>query len=199
VVALATLGFAAPCLLAQAPSQVGGDEAVIVVALETEFGTITAELYPDRAPVTVENFLRHLEAGYYQDAIFHRSVRPDNQPDDSVRISVIQGMPDPHHHEGPPFDPIPLERTSETGLRHLDGALSMARFDPDSATWSFFICIDDQPELDYGGARNPDGQGFAAFGQVIDGMDLVRRINGSAVEAQALTPPIRILRVVRLE
>ena len=92
---------------------------------------------------------------------------------------------------------IALERTSVTGLRHRDGALSMARSGPDTAQSSFFICINDQPSLDFGGQRNKDGQGFAAFGRVTRGMDVVRRIQASPAEKQALSPPIAIVRVRR--
>ena len=74
----------------------------------------------------------------------------------------------------------------------------MARAEPDSGQHNFFICIGDQPELDFGGKRNPDGQGFAAFGKVTKGMDVVRRIQGAPAEGQALTPMIRIQRAVRL-
>src|SRR5437867_4887633 len=89
----------------------------------------------------------------------------DNQPDSPVKIEVIQAGVSAEHAGGG-FPPIPLERTSVTGLRHTDGAISMARGQPDSATSGWFICINDQPSLDFGGARNPDGQGFAAFGRV---------------------------------
>ena len=92
--------------------------------------------------------------------------------------------------------PIRIERTRDTGLKHRDGTLSMARDGPDSAQDEFFICIGDQPELDFGGKRNPDGQGFAAFGQVTKGMEVVRRIQGSPAEGQTLTPPIRIVRML---
>ena len=88
-----------------------------------------------------------------------------------------------------------------TGLRHLDGTLSMARDGPDTATGDFFICIGDQPELDFGGRRHPDGQGFAAFGRVVRGMDVVRAIQAAPADAQHLTPPVRILsaRILPLE
>ena len=94
--------------------------------------------------------------------------------------------------------PIPLERTSVTGIRHLDGTVSMARNGPDTATRDFFICIGPQPELDFGGKRNPDGQGFAAFGQVVTGMEVVRKIQSAPAEKQALTPPVSILRIERI-
>ena len=94
---------------------------------------------------------------------------------------------------------LPLERTRDTGLRHRDGTLSMARDGPDTAQSSFSICVGDQPDLDFGGKRNPDGQGFAAFGRVVDGMDVVRRIQASPVIGQRLTPSIRIQRIVRVQ
>jgi peptidyl-prolyl cis-trans isomerase A (cyclophilin A) len=113
-----------------------------------------------------------------------------------VKIEVIQATVRPDREQAK-FPPIALERTTVTGLRHCDGAISMARFAPDSAQGDFFICIGDQPELDFGGVRNPDGQGFAAFGQVTQGMDVVRQIQRSAYTAQTLTPPITIRSIVR--
>jgi peptidyl-prolyl cis-trans isomerase A (cyclophilin A) len=95
------------------------------------------------------------------------------------------------------FPPIKLERTSVTKLLHKDGTLSMARDGPDTATSDFFICIGDQPSLDYGGKRNPDGQGFAAFGRVLLGMDVVRKIQAAPAEGQTLRPAIKILGIVR--
>src|SRR5438132_12903893 len=94
--------------------------------------------------------------------------------------------------------PIRLERTRDTGLRHKDGTISMARDGPDTATADFFLCLGDQPELDFGGKRNPDGQGFAAFGQVVRGIDVVRKIQQAPSDGQKLTPPVRIQRVRRV-
>ena len=96
------------------------------------------------------------------------------------------------------FPPIALERTSATGLRHLDGVVSMARDGPDTATSEFFICIGDQPSLDYGGKRNADGQGFAAFGRVVKGMPVVRRIQRATADGQHLKPAIVIRSARRL-
>ena len=73
----------------------------------------------------------------------------------------------------------------------------MARDGPDTATSDFFICIGDQPELDYGGHRNPDGQGFGAFGRVVQGMEVVRQIQTARAQGQRLTPPIAILDIIR--
>ncbi len=143
------------------------------------------------APSTSRNFLRYVAAKHYDGGSFFRVVRMDNQPTDSIRIEVIQGGANQERSEDF-FDPIVLERTSGTGLLHVNGAISMARGGPDSATHSFFICIGDQPSLDFGGMRNPDGQGFAAFGIVLDGMDVVRAIQEGAVERQTLVDPVVI-------
>jgi peptidyl-prolyl cis-trans isomerase A (cyclophilin A) len=133
-----------------------------------------------------------VKAGHYEGGSFFRTVRDDNQPDSPVKIDVIQAGVHPWM-ENFTRDPIPLERTSETGIRHRDGTISMARGEPDTATSSFFICIGDQPELDFGGRRNPDGQGFAAFGQVVGGMDVVHRIHQTRAKGQAIMPPVRIM------
>ena len=92
---------------------------------------------------------------------------------------------------------IELERTNVTGLQHVDGTISMARAGPNTATSDFFICIGPQPALDFGGHRNLDGQGFAAFGKVLNGMQVVRAIQQSRSSAQSLTPPVTITRIVR--
>ncbi len=164
--------------------------------MRTELGSIEIDLDRRKAPVTSENFLRYVDAGHYTGGRFHRTVKPDNQPNNVVKIEVVQAGVDPDK-EKDGFPPIMLERTSWTGIRHKHGTISMARVGPDSATSDFFICIGDQPELDYGGKRNPDGQGFAAFGRVIRGMDIVRRIQQAPSSEQSLTPPIKILSVLR--
>ncbi len=170
----------------------------ISVAIDTDFGSILVELYPDQAPRTVANFLRYVDGGHYEGGSFFRTVTDGNQPNNDVRIDVIQAGIHPWK-ENFAFDPIPLETTDMTGIRHVDGAISMARGDPNSATSSFFICVGDQPELDFGGSRNPDGQGFAAFGRVTDGMDVVRLINQAPAQKQALVPTVGIVRISRRE
>ena len=168
----------------------------VSIRIETEAGSIVAELYPDKAPATVANFLRYLDGGFFNGGCFMRTVRPDNEQN-PVKIQVIQAVVHPWK-ENSSFPPIELERTNVTGIRHVDGAISMARSEPNSATSSFFVCIGDQPELDFGGKRNPDGQGFAAFGRVTQGMDVVRRIQMSPAEGQALVPLVRIISAVRI-
>ncbi len=174
------------------PAQPG----LVLVVIETPMGDIEVEVDATHAPATAANFLAYVDAGLYDGGSFHRTVTPANQPNDAVRIEVIQAdMPEAKAAERKPA--IALERTSVTGLRHRDGAISMARSGPDTAESSFFICIGDQPSLDFGGQRNKDGQGFAAFGRVTRGMDVVRRIQASPAEGQALSPPIPIVKVRR--
>lgn len=165
------------------------------VVIETSLGSIEVELDQARAPRTVANFLRYVDEGAFDRATFYRTVTPANQPDNLVKVDVIQGGVDGAR---PAHDPIALERTSLTGLRHRDGTISMARNGPDTATTEFFICVGDQPELDFGGRRNPDGQGFAAFGRVTAGLDVVGRIHRSPATAQRLTPPIAIRTIRRM-
>ena len=161
------------------------------VLLQTELGDITVELYADKAPVTVSNFLRYVGEGRFRDATFYRVVTLENQPDNDVKIEVVQGgLFDDDHPQALP--PIPHETTRSTGIRHLNGTISMARYGPGTASSEFFICIGDQPSLDYGGKRNPDGEGFAAFGRVVKGMDVVRKIQHQPAKGQYLEKKIKI-------
>jgi len=165
------------------------------VELETALGSVLLEVDGVRAPRTAANFLRYVDAGLYAGGRIHRTVTPANQPDNDVKIEVIQGGRRPDTQG---FDRIPLERTTVTGLTHVDGALSMARSGPDTAVSDFFIAIGPQHSLDFGGARNPDGQGFAAFGRVVDGMEVVRRIQAAPAEGQRLTPAVEIVAARRV-
>ena len=180
----------------QLPRSSGGTARMPHVILETEVGEIEIEVDTVRAPVTAANFLKYVDGGFYDGGRFHRTVKPDNQPDNAVKIEVIQaGASAARVREF--FPPIPLEPTGTTGLTHADGVISMARTQPDSARDQFFICIGNQPELDFGGKRNADGQGFAAFGRVVRGMDVVRRIQAAPARGQTLTPPVPIVRARR--
>ncbi len=193
------VAFLAVVFVGIAPIARPAAQSPVRVLVRTELGDIVLEIDTNRAPITAANFLRYVDAGHYDSGTFHRTVKMDNQPDSPVKIEVIQAGVNAEH-AGNGFPPIPLERTSATGLRHTDGAVSMARGQPDSATSGWFICINDQPSLDFGGARNPDGQGFAAFGRVVQGMDVVRKIQQAPnTEAQRLTPPIRILKAGRIQ
>ncbi len=149
------------------------------VTMATSLGKIELELYPDKAPITVENFIRLVDGGHLDGGTFYRVVSPENDNGSPV-ISVIQGgIGDAES----PFPPIAHETTAVTGMPHLDGSISMARAGVGTATTEIFICIGDQPALDFGGTRNDDGQGFAVFGQVVSGMEVVRAIHESSADA----------------
>ena len=154
--------------------------AQTAIVIETEFGRIEAVLDDKKAPITAANFLRYVDAGHYNGAEFFRTVRtkPDNQPRVSEKIDVIQARVNPAFR-AKSFAPIRLERTRDTGLKHVAGVLSMPRTEPDSATSGFSICLADQPNMDFGGRRNPDAQGFAVFGRVTSGIDVARKIHAS--------------------
>jgi len=169
----------------------------VQVLLDTELGEIEVEVDGAKAPGTVANFLRYVDEKFYDGGQFHRTVTMHNQPNNDVKIEVVQASVNEAKKDDE-SEPIPLERTTQTGLLHKDGTISMARGEPDSATSSFFFCIGDQPELDFGGARNPDGQGFAAFGRITRGMDVVKKIQTSPHEEQRLSPPVRIRSVSRI-
>jgi peptidyl-prolyl cis-trans isomerase A (cyclophilin A) len=194
---MAWLAVASPGGLADDARKPADEGKPVRVLIKTEKGNIEVELEAARAPSTVANFLRYVDGKLYDGGRFHRTVRADNQPDDKVKIGVIQAGLGPARQKDE-LPPIKLERTRDTGLKHKDGTLSMARDGPDTATADFFICVGDQPELDFGGKRNPDGQGFAAFGHVIKGMDVVKMIQAAPAEGQTLTPPVKIVKAVRL-
>lgn len=175
------------------------------VRIETTLGNIEIAVDVKRAPITAANFLKYVDADLYANGRFHRVTRPDNYkaaPPDRPMMEIIQGGLAPNTKS---FDPIPLERTSVTGLKHVAGTVSMARGDADSARAEFFILLDDQPSLDFGGKRFPDAQGGAAFGRVVAGLDVVRKIqqqpvrSGEGQNPQSLAEPVTITRIVRVK
>jgi peptidyl-prolyl cis-trans isomerase A (cyclophilin A) len=174
-----------------------------IVVFETEKGAIEIEVDPVHAPLSAANFLKYVDGRFYDGGTINRAVRPDNTTRHDVEIQVIQFQID-RERRREQFPPIPLERTSATGLKHVNGAVSMARAAPDTATASFSIVIGDQPEMDFRGKRNPDGQGFAVFGRVVKGMDVVRTIQASptgqrgAYGSETLDPPIKIVKAYRI-
>ncbi|CAN5123365.1 peptidylprolyl isomerase [soil metagenome] len=172
------------------------------VRMTTDLGPIVLELRPDRAPITAGNFLRYLDKGLWNGASFYRTVGPKNDHN-PASITFIQGGLD---KDDAPLGLIVHETTKATGLLHTDGAISMARGAPGTAGADFFICLGENPALDYGGKRNPDGQGFAVFGKVVDGMDVVRAIHERSTKTDSADPytagqriaePVRILKVER--
>lgn len=181
----------------QAPAPGAGE---VAVTIETALGSIVLAIDTAHAPITAANFLKYVDGGFYDGGRFHRATRPDNYtpaPPNRPAMALIQGGIDPaRQREG--FAAIPLERTSVTGLKHVAGTVSMARqAAADTARSDFFILLDDQPSLDFGGKRFDDEQGAAAFGRVAAGLDVVRRIQQQPVNGQNLNPPVAIVRATR--
>ena len=184
------MGIALCCSLS------GFAQEVVNCLIKTSIGDISIELYAKEAPLTVANFLAYVDADLYDNSSFYRVCNPTNEAKRDVKIEVIQGG---NVSRDKSFEAIPLERTSTTGLTHEDGMLSMARTaDINSATSHFFICVNSQPALDFGGKRNPDGQGFAAFGKVISGMELVKEIQNKESRQQRLLEPVVIYSIERI-
>jgi peptidyl-prolyl cis-trans isomerase A (cyclophilin A) len=199
--------------LALPQAAAGSPDDLAVVVLETELGKITIQVDAVHAPGTASNFLKYVDGGFYNGGEFHRAVRPDNETRKDAPIEVIQARINPTRATEA-FPSIAIETTDVTGLKHLNGTVSMARDvtparpGPDTATYQFFICIGDQPSLDREGKRSPDQMGFAAFGRVIDGMEVARKIQSSptpketaaskfVAQGQSLVPPIKIYRAYR--
>lgn len=166
------------------------------LTISTDLGEIELEIFEDKAPITAKHFMQNVDENVFKDACFYRVVRLDNQPNNDIKIQVIQGG---LFHDSI-VDKLPTinhETTKETGVLHTNGVISMARLEPGSASTEFFICIGNQPELDFGGMRNPDGQGFAAFGKVTKGMDVVKKIQAQKDQGQMLSKRVKILSIKR--
>lgn len=193
------MGFAV--LAAEVPIQMP-PAGEVLVRVETALGEIDIAVDAAHAPITAANFLKYVDGKFYDGGRFHRATRPDNyvpQLPERPPMQIIQAGINPARR-GAGFSPIPLERTTATGLKHISGTVSMARgAAADSATSDFFICVDDEPSLDFRSKRYEDGQGFAAFGRVVKGMNVVRRIQHQPVNGQALDPPITIVRIARVD
>jgi len=163
----------------------------VKIEMKTEYGSIISDLYSEKAPITCNNFIKYIENNKFDSLKFYRVVRLDNQPNNKIKIEVIQGGLETDLSDSQ-YPPIIHETTKETGVLHKNGVLSMARYGPGTASSEFFICIGDQAELDFGGQRNPDGQGFAAFGQVIQGMEIVKKIQHLDDKSQMLLNKVKI-------
>ena len=175
-------------------SFIGFSQNTITCTIKTSLGDIQMELYGDKAPITVSNFLNYVNNKLYDNANFFRVCTNENEADRTIKIEVVQGGDIPVENL---FEPIELEPTEQTKILHKNGTVSMARDEPNTAQSSFFICINDQPNLDFGGKRNPDGLGFAAFGKVTDGMEVVLKIQSGQNKNQVLISPIIIYSIRR--
>jgi len=165
------------------------------VLIETNYGDIEVELFPDKAPKTVGVFLSYIDSGYYNKSSFYRVVKTEDMGGNNY--GLIQGGT---WHTNPQLQlpGIVHESTKQTGLSHSSGTISLARTTPGSANTEFFICIGDQTQFDYGNGGNSDGQGFAAFGTVLKGMDVVRQIQNAPANGESFTEKINIDKIKRL-
>jgi peptidyl-prolyl cis-trans isomerase A (cyclophilin A) len=166
------------------------------IEIQTSIGDIEVELYGAQAPKTVTAFLSYVDSGFYKNTTFYRVLNDENQPSDAFKSEIIQGgiwgL-----GRNKPLPGIPHEPTSQTHILHKDGTISLARLQPGTATTEFFICIGDQPGYDFGGENNPDGQGYAAFGRVVKGMDIIKKIYNQPENDQYFTPRVPIYNIVR--
>lgn len=172
--------------------------APVRVAMTTSAGVITVEMETAKAPVTSANFLRYVDAKRFDGIDFYRSMKLE------WGAGLIQaGIRDPRRF----YPPIAHEPTTKTGLSHTEGAISMARLAPGSATADFTISLGDMRGLDANPAATGDNLGFAVFGRVVDGMDVVKAIwsaprsptlGDGVMKGEMLEPKIRILTVRRV-
>ncbi len=168
------------------------------VKIETNFGDIYVQLFPGKAPKTVSAFLGYADAGLYKESSFYRVLKEEDQPSSSFKSELIQGgLWQARSSELAKLRGIEHEPTTLTGLLHENGTISLARTDTGTATSEFFICIGKQPAYDFGGAANPDGQGFAAFGKVVKGMDVVKAIHSEPNDETNFQDPVEIIDITR--
>jgi len=193
--------LAAVLLAAPAAQQSDPARGEVLVRIETALGNVDLAIDTARAPITAGNFLKYVDGGFYDGGRVHRATRADNYTPNLPNrplLEIIQADINPTRAAGR-FPPIPLERTTVTGLTHVVGTVSMPRGDQaDSARSGFVIHLNDQPSLNHGGKRFDDGQGTAAFGRVIAGLDVVRVIQRQPVQGQSLAPPVEIKKAYRI-
>jgi peptidyl-prolyl cis-trans isomerase A (cyclophilin A) len=165
------------------------------VVIDTNYGDIEVELYPEKAPVTVAAFLSYVDAGLYTNSAFYRVVLAEGMSTEA-NVGLIQGGTWQTNDKAA-LPGIAHETTQKTGLSHTNGTISLARTDTGTANTEFFICIGDQSQFDYGNSNPADGQGFAAFGRVINGMKVVRTIQLQKKQGESFTQKITIRRIRR--
>ena len=170
------------------------------IDIETNFGDIIVELYPEKAPKTVAAFLSYVDSGYFKNSSFYRVLKKEDQPMNVAKTQLIQGgLWQTKIKKQQTIPGIPLETTKETGILHTKGVISLARNeDPNSGNTEFFICMDDEPDYDYGGDASPDKKGYVTFGKVISGMKYVKQIHAQPDFETTFRPPIKIVNIKRL-
>ena len=169
------------------------------ILIKTQAGDIEVELYLSQASRTAGAFLSYVDSGFYKNSSFYRILNDDNQSSDALKSQLIQGgIWRTDYKKAVAHQSIPHETTKQTHILHKDGVISLARTAPGTAGTEFFICIGDQPGFDYGGDNNPDGQGYAAFGKVVKGLNIVRNIYARPENNQSFDPPVIIYDIIRL-
>ncbi len=167
------------------------------ILIETNFGDIEVELYPSKAPKTVQAFLSYIDSGYYTKSSFYRVVK--NEDMSGVNYGILQGgIWLTNDKQYPSVPGIVHETTKQTGLSHVNGTISLARTLPGTANTEFFFCVGDQIQFDFGNSGSSDGQGFAAFGKVFKGMDIVRKIQSEPSTGESINEKVTIIKIVRL-
>ncbi len=168
------------------------------VQITTTYGDVEVELFPGKAPKTVAAFLSYVDTGFYKNSSFYRVQTNENVPPEN-NAGLIQGgiyKTDPIKLSQLPG--IVHEPTKLSGLLHVDGTISLARTTPGTASTEFFICIGDQPQFDNNASTNANGQGFAAFGTVVNGMEVIRKIQNTPSHGDAFDTQIKITNIERL-
>ena len=169
------------------------------VKIETDYGDIEIELYPSKAPKSVAAFLSYVDSGLYKNSSFYRVLKEENQPSSSFKSELIQGgIWQSNNKKAASLQGIPHETTKQSGILHTNGTVSLARTTPGTASSEFFICVGDQPAYDYGNDANPDKLGYAAFGRVVKGMDIVKMIHEQPENGETFAPSIKINNIVRM-
>lgn len=170
------------------------------VQIDTIWGDIYVELYPEKAPQTVAGFLSYVDSGYYKNTTFYRVLKRDDQPSNAFKTDLIQGgLWDTKLDLQRTIPGLPLETTKETGILHQTGVISLARSTENSGNTEFFICLGNQPVYDYGGEASEDKKGYAAFGRVVQGMDVVKKIHEQPHVGTGFETPVRISNIVRVK
>ena len=168
------------------------------VEIQTQFGDIQVELYPGKAPKSVAAFLSYVDSGFYKNSSFYRVLKEEDQPSASFKSELIQGgIWQSNNKKAISLQGIPHETTQQSGILHTNGTISLARTTPGTATSEFFICVGDQPAYDYGNNANADRLGYAAFGKVVKGMDIVKMIHQQPENGESFSPFIKIINIVR--
>jgi peptidyl-prolyl cis-trans isomerase A (cyclophilin A) len=168
------------------------------VIINTQLGDIEVELFPDQAPKTVTAFLSYIDSGFYNNTSFYRVLKTDAFPTDNNTGIIQGGMWQTNPAKKITIPGIEHETTKQTRLTHQSGTVSLARTTPGSANTEFFICIGDQSPLDFARRGTEDGQGFAAFGKVFKGMDIVRKIQAQKSHGDKFDEKIEIRKITRL-